>query len=110
MSALGPAERPMRNTLDDRLRALETLLALPGGAIDELNRRGARKVVSDARTALARYERLADAPSDFVDGLRRDSGNYGRLMSGEAEIGETISWDQRDERAWRAAELLGGIS
>lgn len=49
---IGPLERPMRNTLDDRLRAFEELLALPGGRIDDLNRRAARNIIIEARAAL----------------------------------------------------------
>lgn len=50
---IGPEERPYRNTLGDRLRAFEDLLTLPGGTIDDLNRRNARRVITEARQALA---------------------------------------------------------
>jgi len=45
-------ERPKRNTLDDRLRALETILAFPNGRIDDLNRESAQQVIIEARNAL----------------------------------------------------------
>lgn len=45
-------ERPKRNTLDDRLRALETILAFPNGRIDDLNRESAQRVIIEARKAL----------------------------------------------------------
>jgi hypothetical protein len=51
----GPQERPPRNTLDDRLRALSDLLTIPGARIDDLNRRTARTVIDEARTELHRH-------------------------------------------------------
>jgi hypothetical protein len=50
---IGPHERPYRNSLGDRLRAFEDLLTLPGGTIDDLNRRDARRIIAEARQALA---------------------------------------------------------
>lgn len=44
--------------------------------------------------------------TELVDGLRQDAGEYATFQQAEDLNGLQLSWDQRDVRAWQAAERL----
>lgn len=46
---------------------------------------------------------------ELADALRRDAGDYARYRAGTLPPDEVGSWDQREVRAWQAAEFIEAV-
>jgi hypothetical protein len=44
--------------------------------------------------------------AELIQSLRRDAGDYRFVALGVEPVGQVLSWDQRNVRAWQAAEAL----